>query len=263
MALTGRRLYRRPRRASWLNRFGVDLEKVCKKHRVKPAIMYGQCIGCELDGLRKKVADLDRRVITLPESKGRKARTVPVPRKLVEPLRVHIQEVKRIHDRDLSDGWGAVVMPDALDRKYPSAPKEFGWQFFFPATSRWFDKETGKQGRHHLDPSAVQDAVKEAKQRAKVYKHGGPHTFRHSFATHLLEDGVDIRLIQKLLGHASLETTMIYTHVAMDRTLSILTPVDRLEGTCNEIYCPHCGGAFNPKHAHANNSIDDSLRAAI
>lgn len=213
------------------------------------SLLYGTGMRIEVDclTLRIKDVDLDRGIITLPESKGRKARTVPIPKKLIEPLRVHVAEVQRIHERDLRDGWGAVVMPDALDRKYPSAPKDFGWQFFFPATKRWEDKETGKQGRHHLHPSAVQSEVKEAKQRAKVYKHGGPHTFRHSFATHLLEDGIDIGIIQKLLGHEHVETTMIYTHVAMDRTLSILTPFDRLGEQQTEVYCPHCGGGFIPQ----------------
>lgn len=207
-------------------------------------LLYGTGMRIQVDclTLRLKDVDLHRGVITLQESKGRKARTVPIPKKCMEPLRQQIEYVSRLHDRDLRDGWGAVVMPDALDKKYPTASKEKGWQFLFPATSRWTDKDTGRQGRHHLDPGVISDAVREAKLRAKVYKHGGPHTFRHSFATHLYEDGVDLGVIQQLLGHANIQTTMIYTHVATNRVLSIRTPLDRLGSGSEEVFCPHCGG---------------------
>lgn len=208
------------------------------------SLLYGTGMRVEVDGLtlRVKDLDLDRMTILLPESKGRKARTVPVPKKLAEPLRLHLPEIKKIHEADMGDGWGAVVLPDALDRKYPSAPKEFGWQFLFPAASRWVDEKTGQQGRHHLHPTAVQDAFREAKRAAGVCKHGGPHALRHSFATHMLEDGYDVRLVQKLLGHERLETTMIYTHVAQDRVTAVCSPLDRLGVVTEARHCPHCGG---------------------
>jgi site-specific recombinase XerD len=177
--------------------------------------------------LRVKDIDFGQRMVILRNSKGGKSRSVALPEKLIDKLKHHLEEVKKIHDRDLSAGFGSVVLPDALARKYPNAGKEWAWQWVFPATSRYTIEGTGIQRRHHLHETAIQKAVKTAMREAKIYKHAGPHAFRHSYATHLLEDGVNIRTIQELLGHERLETTMIYTHVAHLGS-NIQSPLDKI-----------------------------------
>ena len=137
-----------------------------------------------------------------------------LPHVVVKPLRLHLAKVKAQHDEDLANGFGSVVMPGALARKYPNAEYEWGWQYVFPASQMSRDPRSGLVQRHHLYETSVQKAIRKAAKEAGIEKPIGPHTFRHSFATHLLQAGTDIRKIQEILGHKDLKTTMIYTHVA-------------------------------------------------
>lgn len=197
--------------------------------RLIAALLYGSGLRL-MECLRLRVQDLDfaRSEILIRNGKGAKDRITMLPESLKAPLQEHLKKAKRIHEKDLSDGWGRVLLPDALDRKYPNAPAEWRWQWVFPQENRWKNMKTGTQGRHHIHETIVQRAVKEAARKAEIVKRVGCHTFRHSFATHLLEAGYDIRTIQELLGHKDVSTTMIYTHVLNKGGHGVRSPVDEL-----------------------------------
>jgi integron integrase len=177
--------------------------------------------------LRVKDIDFTSNQIVVRGGKGDKDRHTMLPAAVKGFLTTHLELVKEQHRRDLDRGLGRVALPNA-ERKYPNAVKEWGWQWVFPATSYYTDPATGEKRRHHLHESVLQKAVKEAVQKAGIPKPATPHTFRHSFATHLLEDGYDIRTVQELLGHRDVSTTMIYAHVLNRGGRGVNSPADRL-----------------------------------
>ena len=193
------------------------------------SLMYGAGLRLsECLGLRVQDLDLTRREILVRNGKGAKDRLTMLPESLDVPLKEHLKVVRQLHDRDLADGWGRVVLPDALERKYPNAPQEYRWQWVFPQQHRWRNTATGEQGRHHVDASLVQRAVRRAVLGAGLTKRATCHTFRHSFATHLIETGYDIRTVQELLGHRDVKTTMMYTHVLNRGPAGVRSPMDGL-----------------------------------
>ena len=185
-----------------------------------------------LEGLRLRVKDVDfeRREITVRDGKGGRDRRTMLPERLIEPLRSHLARVKVLHERDLAEGFGDVYLPFALSRKYPRAGRSWAWQYVFPSGSRSNDPLDGTVRRHHLDEKVVQRAVLEAARKAGLAKPVSPHVLRHSFATHLLESGHDIRTVQELLGHKDVSTTMVYTHVLNKGGRGVKSPFDRLDG---------------------------------
>ncbi len=176
--------------------------------------------------LRVKDIDFERREITVRDAKGGHERVTMLPASLVTPLQEHLKRVKLLHEQDLATGYGQVYLPYALDRKYPNAATEWGWQYVFPSERLSTDPRTGITRRHHMDESNLQRAVKDAVRLARLAKPASCHTFRHSFATHLLESGYDIRTVQELLGHKDVKTTMIYTHVLNRGGLAVRSPLD-------------------------------------
>ncbi|HZT60939.1 MAG TPA: integron integrase [Pyrinomonadaceae bacterium] len=191
------------------------------------SLLYGSGLRLmECLRLRVKDVDLARLEIVVRAGKGDKDRVTMLPQSLVAPLERQLERVRALHGADLSEGYGRVYLPHALARKYPSAANEFCWQYLFPASRRSRDPRTGAVRRHHLAETALQKAVKEAVRKACIKKPGSCHTLRHSFATHLLEDGHDIRTIQELLGHADVQTTMIYTHVLNRGGRCVRSPLD-------------------------------------
>jgi integron integrase len=198
-------------------------------HWLMASLLYGSGLRL-MECLRLRVKDVDfgQSQIIVRDGKGQKDRAVPLPRALVPLLKTRRDEVIKLHAQDLADGLGRVFLPFALERKYPHADVELAWQWLFPAPGTSTDPRSGVVRRHHLGESGLQKMVKGAVRRAGIAKNASCHTLRHSFATHLLEDGQDIRTIQELLGHKDLRTTMIYTHVAATGPSGVFSPLDRL-----------------------------------
>lgn len=197
-------------------------------HWLMGSLPYGSGLRLmECVRLRVKDVDFAPGEILVREGKGGKDRHTMLPKSAAEPLQAQLAEVKRLHERDLSLGLGRVWLPDALARKYRSAAGEWGWQYVFPASVRSVDPRDGTERRHHVDESSLQRAVKAARKRAGIIKPATCHTLRHSFATHLLEAGQDIRTIQELLGHKDVATTQIYTHVLNRGGMGVVSPLDR------------------------------------
>lgn len=196
-------------------------------YQLMAQLLYGSGLRL-MECLRLRVKDLDFTLhqLTVRDGKGMHDRVTMLPERLSQPLREHLRGVQRIHAQDLADGYGEVYLPFALARKSPGAARAWGWQYLFPADQRSIDPRGGNVRRHHIHESALQRAVKEAVQASGVTKHASCHTFRHSFATHLIESGYDIRTVQELLGHADVKTTMIYTHVLNRGGRGVRSPLD-------------------------------------
>ncbi|HDZ79448.1 MAG TPA: integron integrase [Gammaproteobacteria bacterium] len=214
-----------------MTRTEVDavLQRLNGEKWLMASLMYGAGLRL-MECLRLRVQDVDfgANMILIRDGKGQKDRTVMLPQVLQKPLMKHLECVKMIHQRDLADGYGRVFMPYALGHKYPNAATDWRWQFVFPQKHRWRNRQSGEQGRHHIDESLVQRAVAVAVRAAGLTKRASCHTFRHSFATHLLESGYDIRTIQELLGHKDVKTTMIYTHILNQGGHGVQSPIDKL-----------------------------------
>ncbi|OGV42194.1 MAG: hypothetical protein A2X48_15105 [Lentisphaerae bacterium GWF2_49_21] len=211
----------------------AEVAKIISYLEGTAALMVKLMYGCglrlnECMRLRVNNIDLERGLLHIRAAKGDKDRMVPMPVSLREDLKKHLERLKGLYEEDISHGYGEVHMPEALDRKYPNASKQFGWQWFFPMAKPSVDPRSGKVMRHHVLDNTVQKMVKVAIEKAEVNKHGTSHSFRHSYATHLLENGTDVKVIQELLGHKSLETTMIYTHVAQKKLAVVESPLDKL-----------------------------------
>jgi integron integrase len=203
------------------------LASMPEAYRLMAELLYGSGLRL-MECLRLRVKDLDfgSLQITVRDGKGQKDRITMLPVSLAPALRVHLERVRGLHEKDLADGFGRVWLPDALERKYPRAPQEWGWQWVFPAERLSIDPRSEVKRRHHVHEKNLQNAVKSAVRATGIAKPASPHSFRHSFATHLLEAGYDIRTVQELLGHKEVSTTMIYTHVLNRPGLAVRSPLD-------------------------------------
>jgi len=205
------------------------LAHVPQAYALLARLMYGTGMRL-LEGLRLRVQDLDfeRAELLIREGKGGKDRVTMLPQSLLKPLQEHLKQVKQVHEQDLLKGYGEVWLSESVARKYPNAGREWIWQYVFPSARLSVDPRSGVTRRHHLDEKGLQRAIKQAAVDAGLTKNVTPHTLRHSFATHLLQAGYDIRTVQELLGHKDVQTTMIYTHVLNKGGMGVMSPLDRL-----------------------------------
>jgi len=203
------------------------IDKMTGTSQLMAKILYGSGLRL-MECLRLRVKDIDfgNHQILVRDGKGEDDRFTILPDSLIPHLQTHLKTVQAIHQKDLNDGFGEVYLPYAIAKKYPNAPREWIWQYLFPASARSIDPVSKKTMRHHTDPTFLQKAIRQAANRANIDKPVSPHTFRHSFATHLLQSGYDIRTVQELLGHKDVKTTMIYTHVLQRGGLAVKSPLD-------------------------------------
>jgi len=211
---------------------GNEVRGVLARLEGRPWLMASLLYGAGLrlmECVRVRVKDVDFEYaqITVRDGKGEKDRVTMLPSSAADPLKTHLEREKAAHARDLRDGFGEVYLPHALARKYPKAGREWGWQYVFPASLCSIDPRSGVKRRHHIDEQVLQRAVKNAVREAGITKPASCHSLRHSFATHLLQAGYDIRTVQELLGHKDVSTTMIYTHVLNRGGRGVVSPLDR------------------------------------
>lgn len=225
------KIKRQPRPPTVLTQPEVNhlLEMMSGKHALMARLLYGSGLRL-MECIRLRIKDLDfgQGLIFVRGGKGGKDRTTILPEQIRQELKAQVAVVKNVHCLDLEDGFGMVYIPDALRRKYPKAERETGWQWLFPAKTRSLDPRSGREMRHHVLESGLQKAVKQATRKARIDKMIGCHTLRHSFATHMLEHGCNIRVLQELLGHADVKTTEIYTHVMQRDIRKLQSPLDQL-----------------------------------
>ncbi|MBU1223766.1 MAG: integron integrase [Gammaproteobacteria bacterium] len=210
------------------NEVQAVLSRLSGTHWLVAGLLYGSGLRI-MEALRLRIKDVEfsRGEILVREGKGFKDRVTMLPAVLANPLKAHLEQVRALHEQDVVEGYGEVYLPYALDRKYPNAGREWGWQYVFPSKNRSVDPRSGVVRRHHVQDQAIQRAIRQAVRDAGVVKPATPHTLRHSFATHLLTSGYDIRTVQELLGHKDVATTMIYTHVLNKGGRGVTSPLDR------------------------------------
>ena len=204
------------------------LSRLSGTHWLVAGLLYGAGLRI-MEALRLRVKDVEfsRGEILVREGKGFKDRVTMLPVAVADPLKAHLSQVRDLHVQDMEEGFGEVYLPYALDRKYPNAGRDWGWQYVFPSKSRSVDPRSGVVRRHHVQDQAIQRAIRQVVRDAGIAKPATPHTLRHSFATHLLQAGYDIRTVQELLGHSDVSTTMIYTHVLNKGGRGVTSPLDR------------------------------------